>query len=283
MITVNYINSKDCTVTCFAIGGDTVESDNLIQELAHNISTTILPKLSQIVTLFKSQLRNITDSLNTTYATELPDYGNVTDENYVTNGNQSIFNISEANNEHFNITDLTYSFIDYLTFVLHSFVGSNETILMDDFVETTSLSSTTDIATTDFSAREDFENFKSTVIPFIVKSTSATGFSDNGRFDYDLGSLYDEITSTVNTIKENCTKICENVQIPLYKNITSVTVYDSEKYLNYTMKARLRSLCWETMFGQELIKVTVMDFVMTIASTLSMDFFRGVFVRIMNR
>jgi len=36
------------------------------------------------------------------------------------------------------------------------------------------------------------------------------------------------------------------------------------------------------MFGQELVKMTVLDLVMTIAATLSVDFFRAVFVRLMN-
>lgn len=45
----------------------------------------------------------------------------------------------------------------------------------------------------------------------------------------------------------------------------------------------LRKLCWETMFGQELVKLTVMDLVATITSTLFMDFFRALFVRFFNK
>ncbi|XP_033223167.1 transmembrane channel-like protein 2 isoform X2 [Belonocnema kinseyi] len=52
--------------------------------------------------------------------------------------------------------------------------------------------------------------------------------------------------------------------------------------LSLDTRRRLRQLCWETMFGQELAKLTVMDLVMTILSTLGMDFFRAVFVRFMN-
>ena len=36
------------------------------------------------------------------------------------------------------------------------------------------------------------------------------------------------------------------------------------------------------MFGQELVKLTVMDLIFTILQTLIMDFFRALFVRFMN-
>ncbi|EEC08501.1 conserved hypothetical protein, partial [Ixodes scapularis] len=47
-------------------------------------------------------------------------------------------------------------------------------------------------------------------------------------------------------------------------------------------KERLRKLCWETMFGQEIVKLTIMDLVMTIASTLITDFIRALIVRYAN-
>ncbi|BES98283.1 TMC domain [Nesidiocoris tenuis] len=47
-------------------------------------------------------------------------------------------------------------------------------------------------------------------------------------------------------------------------------------------RKELRDLCWETMFGQELVKLTVMDLVATVSSILMMDFFRALFVRVMN-
>lgn len=71
--------------------------------------------------------------------------------------------------------------------------------------------------------------------------------------------------------------------------------------LNDSMKSDLRKLCWETMFGQELVKLTVMDLVirkgfigievfvdfhssqlLTVMQTLMVDFFRALFVRYMN-
>lgn len=46
---------------------------------------------------------------------------------------------------------------------------------------------------------------------------------------------------------------------------------------------KLRDLCWETLFGQELVKLTVLDLIFTIFATLFMDFFRALFVRFMNK
>ncbi|XP_037050808.1 uncharacterized protein LOC119084830 [Bradysia coprophila] len=45
----------------------------------------------------------------------------------------------------------------------------------------------------------------------------------------------------------------------------------------------LRKLCWETMFGQELVKLTVMDLVATVGSIIFVDFFRALFVRFFNK
>ena len=45
---------------------------------------------------------------------------------------------------------------------------------------------------------------------------------------------------------------------------------------------KLSRLCWETMFGQELVKLTVMDLIFTIGYILGMDFLRAILVRILN-
>jgi hypothetical protein len=41
----------------------------------------------------------------------------------------------------------------------------------------------------------------------------------------------------------------------------------------------LRKLCWETMFGQELVKLTIMDTLFLLLSVLIGDFFRSTFLR----
>ena len=47
-------------------------------------------------------------------------------------------------------------------------------------------------------------------------------------------------------------------------------------------KLRLRKLCWETMFGQELVKLTVLDTVFTIGTTFVGDFMRAFLLRVLN-
>lgn len=53
--------------------------------------------------------------------------------------------------------------------------------------------------------------------------------------------------------------------------------------LNSTLRDKLKSLCWETMFGQEMVKIVVMDLVMTVISGVGFDFLRALFVRYCNR
>ncbi|KAG7189819.1 hypothetical protein KM043_017479 [Ampulex compressa] len=64
--------------------------------------------------------------------------------------------------------------------------------------------------------------------------------------------------------------------------VSSENLADSLKRLDPRARKKLRRLCWETMFGQELAKLTAMDLVLTIVFMLGMDFFRAVFIRFMN-
>lgn len=56
----------------------------------------------------------------------------------------------------------------------------------------------------------------------------------------------------------------------------------STLHLDVRTRRLLRGLCWETMFGQEIAKLTVMDLILSILATLIVDFFRGLFVRYAN-
>lgn len=72
----------------------------------------------------------------------------------------------------------------------------------------------------------------------------------------------------------NCQKDCTD--IPDFKNQEILG-------LNDTLKDKLKSLCWETMFGQEMVKIVVMDLVMTVVSAIAFEFMRACFVRYCNR
>ncbi|CAH0577839.1 unnamed protein product [Chrysodeixis includens] len=89
---------------------------------------------------------------------------------------------------------------------------------------------------------------------------------------------------------KNCTSGANTVADT--KNETNATAIDlvfvdknNRKMYNLSVptKKKLLKLCWETMFGQELVKLTMMDLVFVLLGTLFMDFFRALFVRYMNR
>lgn len=90
----------------------------------------------------------------------------------------------------------------------------------------------------------------------------------------------------------NTPKIDQCVPFLRYQsdNITHIPYEYRGENLTSTIERRsketqqkLRDYCWETLFGQELVKLTVLDLVFTIFATLFMDFFRALFVRFMNK
>ena len=56
----------------------------------------------------------------------------------------------------------------------------------------------------------------------------------------------------------------------------------SKYYADLKEKLDLRKLCWETMFGQELVKLTIMDTVFFLLSILIGDFGRSLMLRVLN-
>lgn len=205
--------------------------------------------------------------------------------------------------------DTKNMFVDYLTYILHYFVNEsssgdysksfqfyNETLVGNTtiFDENETLSTT---YPTTYMNDTNYEIFKSTVLPIFSNNTEL--WYDE-RFETELTTLYEEVVSAISTLSSDLPSTVEtsstsieclldcNEDVFLNSSNSSLEIATTplsaiEVGLNYTMKARLRSLCWETMFGQELIKLTVMDLIMTIFPTLAIDFFRGIFVRVMNR
>ncbi|XP_042148896.1 transmembrane channel-like protein 3 [Ixodes scapularis] len=102
----------------------------------------------------------------------------------------------------------------------------------------------------------------------VVYVSVCNGVTD-GPFDFT--SWTSETSKTSTTTTEPSTR----------KPGSPLTPEDLLKVDEHT-KERLRKLCWETMFGQEIVKLTIMDLVMTIASTLITDFIRALIVRYAN-
>lgn len=95
--------------------------------------------------------------------------------------------------------------------------------------------------------------------------TTPTEFTTTTTFDADITTIdYGEKTTL-----RSCAE--PEPKIPIDD--------DDLLLLDETEKETLRTLCWETMFGQELTKLTVMDFVLTAVSTVIGDFLRAVIVR----
>ncbi|XP_028177658.1 transmembrane channel-like protein 3 [Ostrinia furnacalis] len=86
----------------------------------------------------------------------------------------------------------------------------------------------------------------------------------------ELNALKPVVNMTVNTTANNTMNITEAW-------VSNLPTSCSEE------RKKLLKLCWETMFGQELVKLTMMDLVFVLLGTLFMDFFRALFVRYMNR
>lgn len=76
------------------------------------------------------------------------------------------------------------------------------------------------------------------------------------------------------TSSSYCLELCTNLLETTTSPSSELVFRKKLNRLNYTMSSKLRNHCWETMFGQELIKLTVMDLFVCGISVLVMDFFR---------
>ncbi|XP_058458320.1 transmembrane channel-like protein [Malaya genurostris] len=103
----------------------------------------------------------------------------------------------------------------------------------------------------------------------------------NDTFSTEEGTVSDDQEpteiSTINQVHHLSTDKTTNSDHVVNEDKTRSNAHES-KFKN----ADIRSLCWETMFGQELAKLTIMDLIVTIISTVVLDFLRALFVRYMN-
>ncbi|KAI4471992.1 transmembrane channel-related [Holotrichia oblita] len=216
------------------------------------------------------------DYLSTTIEPDLLNeriiYPNDTLEEY-----DSIYGFDDPNYEE-EISDFQFELDDNITTTIEPEL--NTTISTEDgsliFDEISTITSTTEYS------------IITTTTSLTTTEESTTEFSTS----ISTGSTAEEVTNTEVIIPMTTKKLTMKKieDLPSTSSPTSTTtpcpcnmpIQDIMRTLDYKQQSKLRSLCWETMFGQELVKLTVMDLFMTIVSTLAMDFFRGVFVRIMN-
>ncbi|XP_046391532.1 transmembrane channel-like protein [Ischnura elegans] len=107
---------------------------------------------------------------------------------------------------------------------------------------------------------------------------TGSNINSTATADYNSSTSYNAVEKFVTSTQPTAvTTVCPVLVIPK-RNVNCKLVNDSR----LEMRKKLKRLCWETMFGQELVKLTVMDLVLTITSTFLVDFVRALFVRIMN-
>lgn len=252
------------TTFCYEICSTTQSNDDLITstDLLENLLMKITTTLPTIFELINNKTTESFDTL-LNYTT-ITDYfvNNVTDEYYDTNVT----------------TEFNYNYTDYL--FINRLISKivNDSLTFDNW----NLTSTT------LNYNDTFDEFKTSLTPYL----NVTNF-ESETTNKILTTIYEEITSTSSvedvqstTASSNCEIICESeatsqASTTTFTPLKLTTISDNG--MNYTTRSRLRSLCWETMFGQELVKLTVMDLVMMVASTLAMDFFRGIAVRYLNK
>lgn len=267
-------------------------SYSLVYDMTYNTSNVTDLTLKQFIDLIRTSFTDLSMSNITTFEAFTTGYPeNISQINDTDNlflkpyfPNISVLNETFVNFTEYNITDFKNIFVDYLTYLLSTFINnttdfSNSTVTKIDNLNITSTNYT------DFLG-SNFDMLKSVVMSLFENITSEY---DEEKIDQELTTIYNEILTTAISLQNNLTStenpVCQITTIPSTSVSTSTTPLPTAEVItgNYSMCARLRSLCWETMFGQELIKLTVMDLIMTILSTLSIDFFRGIFVRVMNR
>ncbi|CRK89048.1 CLUMA_CG002617, isoform A [Clunio marinus] len=147
----------------------------------------------------------------------------------------------------------------------------------------------------------------STIETIMNFTESLFDFTDPFYIDNDFGNYTDFYTNTTGDLFINSNFNMSNLINPSgfndspavnYTNIepiasalegfqysflqTDQSSFINNDLLNSSTQLELRKLCWETMFGQELVKLTVMDLLLTVMQIMILDFFRALFVRYMN-
>ncbi|XP_024945127.1 transmembrane channel-like protein 3 [Cephus cinctus] len=186
------------------------------------------------------------------------------DDTYNVTTFTEIIDFNDTSTFDYNSTDGTETMNDYSTF---------STITSPVTTSSATDSSTNDISTNTWTtpvakSTSTFDSITDEVTTELIASSSSTQ-----RPVKDTTVIEKRI---VRCYKRSCESPTMSPETSMESTVTVLLKLDN------TTRRELRRLCWETMFGQELAKLTVMDLILTILSTLGMDFARAVFVRFMN-
>lgn len=113
----------------------------------------------------------------------------------------------------------------------------------------------------------EYEKCYITICKPIEKITTPPSTQSLFTLDYDSQSNTSSIISNDSSINSIETTISSHVVTDLYVENTTEYIESLTHFIGHMTQAKqleLRKLCWETMFGQELVKLTVMDLVNTL-------------------
>ncbi|XP_066592542.1 transmembrane channel-like protein [Prorops nasuta] len=161
----------------------------------------------------------------------------------------------------------TYETLPDNTTFFENITTSNTQMADENYTSIRSTTHFNDEYSTDYNYTYDYNYNRTKADDFTTISTNLLNESDSGKRVVPLA----KDNYLIVCFERNCTRSSERSGLPVLL-----------KKLDLKTRKKLRRLCWETMFGQELAKLTVMDLVLTVVSTLSMDFFRALFIRYFN-
>ncbi|XP_016911947.2 transmembrane channel-like protein isoform X2 [Apis cerana] len=209
---------------------------------------------------------------------------NFTETSFLNEETNTTFTTSISFNESVIYSDETTEKIDYN-------MSTTRDIDSNDITETFDASSERDGVTemkensTSLSTQDNYQHLIITTLNTNVESATITNKFTEKSIPTEM---IDKISTTLesSTLDESVIPLLEKDTryVKCFEYVCTVTqdTISSSKQLDLKTRKKLRHSCWETVFGQELAKLTVMDLIIIIANTLTIDFIRAVFVRFMN-